>query len=396
MLVITTVGTSIFENYRENYNNINDYYEELRDLPSKDWNSKKRYIESVRKIVEKWAKPIGETSAEIKSLLNIQQHLTQRVDVRLLSSDTILSRLAAEIISSIPLGDNIKAHYEPLIDVIEGLQVSNKREFEKKGLVSLVDRMDSLNVNNSHSVCLNITGGYKAVIPYLTIFAQVNNIPMYYVFENTDELIKLPHLPVDINWNMFEKYSDILGELAEGIYENWDTYKLKRGLDEDFQACIWEENGMAELNALGKFFWNKYKNFFLVDVLKGAGYFKQKSGNQREINQVIAELYNRLINYANQNGITDTKQLITSIIDLGDINDLRHGQNPDKDKFIFKSTDNSHVRIVYTPVVTVSGLRIKVFAYERGDFDHPTYIKAFKQKIKTISIEFTTIALRKT
>jgi putative CRISPR-associated protein (TIGR02619 family) len=393
MLVITTVGTSLLENYRENHPGIDMDYLYLKEEPASNWDNNERRINKIKRALLNWAQAKKETCAEIKSLFSIRHHHSKEIEARLLATDTILSRLVAEVLEQVLKGE-MKVFFEPEKDVIKGLQVWDRKRFEKEGLINLIARIEEL-AFTSKEIAINFTGGYKAIIPYITIMGQLNNIPLYYIFEDTDELIRLPQAPLDINWGIFEKYSHIIEDLAVGIYD-WSRYKLKHPVEEDFQACIWEEGECAELNAIGRMFWNKYHNYFVVEVLKGFSYSKDSSGNKREINEALQELYGRLDSLIKENKLRTTEELQIYINSLSEKNDLRHGENPDRDKYIFKSTRKSQIRLVYTPLIKPYGLSLRLFDYVRGDFDHGEYIKEFKRRMKMLTEpDFIVITLRK-
>ena len=105
------------------------------------------------------------------------------------------------------------------IKAIEGLQVFDRVKLEREGLTNLVDEIYKLFEYYSpdeENVLLNITGGYKCIIPYLTILAQINRAPLFYINDETEELIKIPQAPLDIDWGMFEKYKNQILLLEKG------------------------------------------------------------------------------------------------------------------------------------------------------------------------------------
>ncbi|AOQ22949.1 hypothetical protein MTAT_24150 [Moorella thermoacetica] len=384
----------MLENYRREHHNIDEDYLYLKDEPASNWKNNERRAAKIQKALLNWVRPGEDTCAEIKSICKIRQQVTGDVVVRLLATDTVLSRLVAEILEQV-MGRQMQVIFEPQKDIIKGLQVWDRKLFEREGLVNLIARIEELSAGNYEGTAINFTGGYKALIPYLTIMGQLYNLPLYYIFEDTDELIKLPQVPVSINWGIFEKYSHVIADLAEGIYD-WPGYKLRHPIEEDFQACIWEENNFAELNAIGRIFWSQYRNYFPVEILKGSPYADDTSGNKREVNEALAELYGRLMRVIRENGLDNTGTLQAFLNFLPDTDDLRHGEKPDRDKYIFKSTRKSQIRLVYTPLIRPYGLSLQLFGYVRGNFDHKKYIKEFKEQMEAIGTpSFTTITLRK-
>jgi putative CRISPR-associated protein (TIGR02619 family) len=399
MLVITTVGTSLFERYGEDHPSFALDYDYLRDAPAAAWGNNEQRITRARNNLLAWARMDEKTSAETKSLLKIRREAGGPIAARLIATETVVSRLAAEILCQV-MGNEVDASFEPDRDVIKGLQVGDRKMFEKEGLVNLVERIEELNYAGEE-VCINITGGYKGVIPYLTIIGQVHGFPLYYIFEDTDELIRIPQAPISINWGLFEKYGHILKDLAgegEDIYD-WPDYKRRKALNDeydDFQACIWEDGKLAELNAIGKMFWDRYKNSFLVKVLKASDY--AGDSRKREVQEALTELYQRLMSVP-EHQRENTADLHTYIHGLGDQNDLRHGRNPDEDKYIFKSTKREQIRLMYTPEITSSGLSIRLHHYVRGDFRHDEYIQEFRERARQLKqlpvCDYTDVPLRK-
>lgn len=403
--VFTTVGVSLFENYRRKHRSkdIDKTYKALKDTRNRDWEGNQSRIERLRTTLSRWVNGNDNACAEIKSVIKIVKREKSNCCVHLLASDTIISRLAAEIIEDELHerqidGFTVEAHFDPDKDVIKDLQVGDRKLFEKEGLVNLVEY---LNLGYFEDVIFNITGGYKGVIPYLSLMAMVNSVPLYYIFEDTDELIKIPQVPVDINWGMFEKYAYVLERLEEGIMD-WPQFKREHNIGEDFQACFWEEDGLAGLNAIGKVFWERFKKFIVIKVPRGFSLFSDKPGNRRQVEKAINQLYKRLMDVIDYNGITSQEQLLGYIKGLSEQDDLRHATNPGRNLFIFKYTDVEHVRLVYRPVFRRGDLSLIVCDYSRGrDIVHEEkkYIIGFQKKwsdFRDSQIEdFDTIPIKK-
>jgi putative CRISPR-associated protein (TIGR02619 family) len=217
--IITTVGTSLFSNsgkkidYIENQSYQDSFF--TRDTLDRIANR----IKSLDNDVLAWAKKTGKNaSAEISSLIQIQEQIQEPIEVHLICSYTILSRLAAEVIQKF-----FEERYDPEklkyvkfeIHVVKNLQVTNKNTF-KKGIKELfrVIGDDVVQKGNKgkriwSEIIFNITGGYKSVVPYLNILAQLYSLDSYYVFNEDTfssgyELIKLPSLPVNFDLSLFE------------------------------------------------------------------------------------------------------------------------------------------------------------------------------------------------
>lgn len=271
--VITTVGTSIFDNYREESNKITTHYQALKEKPHKDWDNQKDRIKSVRESVLKWSKNNENASAEIKSLLKIQESLKDNIEVYLLATDSIISRLSAELIKEwFADREDINVQFDCSKDVISNLQVSNYSALISEGLPNLINRINSIagvetdSAGYFEDIIFNISGGYKAVIPYLTVMAAVNECEVAYIFEDTNSLIWIPPIPIKIDFEIFETYSDQIVCLDKGI-ENYQDAKKKHF--EEFSALehkglVEEAGNYALLSPIGKIFYEKFKNKFFL------------------------------------------------------------------------------------------------------------------------------------
>jgi len=400
--VITTVGTSLFTNYLKKKNDIQNHYENIKDKAAVDYEECKGRIEKIKSsVIDYLKKNNTDVSAEIKSILKLKDELQDEIKITLLASDSVLSILAAEILSDYKF-DHLCVNFDKNKDAISGLRVNDRKPFEEKGMPNLIKRIEDVCGSYYEDIVINITGGFKATIPYLTIMGQVNNIPLYYIFEETEELIKIPQSPIDISWGIFEKYADVFRELEKGIDKDWNQYKRQKNIEDDFKVCIWENeenNGMAELNAIGRIFWNKYKRIIMVYILKGMDYFHEKQGNKNQINKAIQELYGRLTKYIEGNNLKarSKEEILESISKLTSSNDLNHGSMISQDKFLFKSTDIEQIRLVYSLDFDNGEIKsLKIYDYKRGgsSFNHQTYIQEFKNKFKNISEpEFISIQL---
>lgn len=400
--VITTVGTSLFTNYSKKKKDIQNHYENIKNKTAADYEGCKDRIDRIKTAIMKFLKENNnDASAEIKSIMKLKDELRDEMRVILLSSDSVSSILAAEVLSDYKQ-HNICITFDKNKDVIKGLQVNNRKQFEQEGMSRLIQRIESACNGYYENVVINITGGFKATIPYLTIMGQIHNISLFYIFEETDELIKIPQSPVDINWGIFEKYAEVFRELEKGIERDWNQYKQQKNIEDDFKVCIWENeenNGMAELNAIGRIFWNKYKRIIMVYILKGMDYFHEKQGNKNQINKAIQELYGRLTRYIEDNNLKarSKEEILESIGKLPSSNDLNHGGIINKDTFLFKSTNIEQIRLVYSLNFYHGEIKsLKIYDYKRGgsSFNHQTYIQEFRNKFKSISEpEFISIQL---
>lgn len=178
--------------------------------------------------------------------MKIAENITNdEIKVYLLYSDSVLSQLASEIIQEyIPKFISDKK-IEIKSNLIENLVVDSFEKFNI-GLINIVKKIreifknefnlkadDTFNIKNKQKISdefiFNISGGYKATIPFLTILAQLYNIESKYIFEESDEVITIPHINIGIDELFIEKiYLDLSSRNFEGMLQRkeLENYKL--------------------------------------------------------------------------------------------------------------------------------------------------------------------------
>ena len=261
--VITLVGTSLITNYlAENEDPpLNNHYERYRHKPASEYELNKEDITRIKRKLTQFATENIQASAEIKSLDKLAKELKDDLSIYLLASETINSRICAEVIQGI-LGVNRKVYFTTN-DIIVGLQVKDRKGFAETGMENLFKRIEEIAGGYYGNTIMNITGGYKAAVPLLTIFSQVNQIPAYYIFEDTEALMKIPLLPLSIDWEIFETYSDIFLEVEKtgGGVDNWKEIagRIKPEHQESVVACFEVDRNYADIASFGKILWRKYQ-----------------------------------------------------------------------------------------------------------------------------------------
>ena len=195
-LVITPVGTSLFANAVEHDGDIGRYFSDIRNERAGEWNECLPYIEPLREAIESFIDMATVVaSAELQSTSAIQDMLQDDIRVHLIASDTIASRLAAEILrDKLPVNlSRITVEFDPNHDVIQGLCATDPNQFEILGVPILLERLNNIccSLQDSQNLAINITGGYAATVSLLTLFAKEKGCPLYYTFEETFNSIEI-------------------------------------------------------------------------------------------------------------------------------------------------------------------------------------------------------------
>ncbi len=289
--VITTVGASLFSNYLDVNEDIKIHYKNIKEKPFKEYHNLQARIKQIKARVTPWATKNIEASAEIKSLWKIYEFLKQPLDVYLIATDTVVSVLAAEIIKARFDGEpDFTLHFKD-VDVITGLQVKDYQLFVREGLPKLVYRIEEITANHYGEVIFNIAGGYKGVIPYMTVMALVNNWSIYYIFEESQTVIEIPKAPIKINYDVFEKYSREINMLRD-VVENYNRVRTKNFLtftELEKMGLVETDDGMAFLSPLGVIFHEKYRQMFFDFYCNDEVW--EEIQNQKDIQRIITEKF---------------------------------------------------------------------------------------------------------
>ncbi len=137
-------------------------------------------------------------SAEVHSL--VRSGVTPQDRVVLFYSDTADGEVSARLVETylrerLGLDEDLVCRRQVL-----GLQVDDATRFRREGVPNYFrlvlaegERCGWANVT------LNPTGGYKALVSYATLLGMRFAVPVCYIFDNGQELLHLPPLPVEID-----------------------------------------------------------------------------------------------------------------------------------------------------------------------------------------------------
>lgn len=197
-------------------------------------------------------------SAEIKSLLIA--NVSRQDIVQLVCTDTEQGYLCGRILQNFL---ETEVACEVQLVRVEGLQVMDGDLFKKTGLHNYLQLLLDTHryYQASHQIIMNLTGGFKSVIPYSTVAAMFLELPIFYVFEFSDQLIELPPLPISVDFTLFSDHHERFQLLAErGSVKSHSFYKGISAEQRTRLALVIEEKEeMVSLSALGALFWNYYK-----------------------------------------------------------------------------------------------------------------------------------------
>lgn len=308
--IISTIGTSVYTNFskdevadafnpksRHEELSIKSRLRELEDYSAKGYDSDD--FRGINKIINQyWITGIQkkgknfkhaddfanqlntEAAAEIKSIISIiEKSKAREFRLTFLATDTAIAFAAGKLLCDVfrKLQDNktfdkqlknsenrsvsIVISNEPI--VVEGLQVTNGVLFDETGFDHLIKVIDKIKYppelkgrKTPDELILNVTGGYKGTIPVLTILGQLLNIPLNYIYEESNELIEIKSLPVKFDYTITEMIYPYLSnhyiKKRDFVAQNPDLIKIMKEY-----SLIKEQEKDYEITFIGKIF-NRY------------------------------------------------------------------------------------------------------------------------------------------
>lgn len=191
------------------------------------------------------------TFYNINNLNNIDNQILTMDYHILIATDTYVGKLTSNLIKEIlnRLGFN-NVYIEP----IDKLNTKNTENFTEgvKNLRNVIYQNYILEAGyNNYKKILNLTGGFKSVNAFLNILGMFYADEIIYVFETKTDLIKIPKLPIKIDYERLkELYEEfLLINTADGME--------KSGIDPIFLYII---DNRYILNEWGEFIWQEIKD----------------------------------------------------------------------------------------------------------------------------------------
>lgn len=232
--VISTVGQSVFNNAGEyTRRQARDFRDrkdvDLRtivDREKSDFDGKAIYAATLADLrALPTVEALRAASAELNSLERILEDAKPNRGDKLyfLASETPDGALAARVVA-----DFCAEHFERETEIclIDGLQVDDGQRFRSLGLRSLINKLYDILEDAPAAAfrrVLNPTGGFKGVVPYLTVIGMLEPaVEVSYIYERSPELITLGGLPLQLNYDALEGAYEALeacqgaGQLEEG------------------------------------------------------------------------------------------------------------------------------------------------------------------------------------
>lgn len=205
--VFVTVGTSALEKFAARKSPYHDIEVLIRNLEvlrdnSDLYNQQKTFmITQIKNVLSTYC-ATGPASwwaytAELGSLLAMKREGKLSGNpadnyIFLFHSETVAGKLCAEVVAESirnASGDcqMVSQPNQVQIQQVNGLRVDNADTF--KNSLENLDRMVSNSLQDNSTYYFNITGGFKALIPFATVIAWDHNMKICYLFDKAEKLI---------------------------------------------------------------------------------------------------------------------------------------------------------------------------------------------------------------
>lgn len=371
--IVTFVGTSLLdkllkfhandENLRSDVEKLREEDMKLKKVPAQNLRDKysievNRIEKALEKFIEEVLKggkalKLSEICAELKSIERIITELQNRgvesFDIILLQSDTLLGEIVGNYVENLVIQRDLKVVSDIRRETVRRFRVSNWVDFKEgvrevfkilAGYASAYEENGEVYEGYWENLVINITSGYKAAISYLTILGQVFNCEIYYIFEDSDVLLKIPPLPLKVDYDVFREYLKLFVDMdKKGILSlkdyNEDISSVSNLLEYSADEDDLDDDEYFKLNLFGEILWERFKSNYPYVYLSEIAWKEYQDLEKTQRGNVI-ESVRRIINNCLNNGPTET---CNHQIDSGD-KKLPEGFR------VFKNVSNN-IRILY-------------------------------------------------
>jgi putative CRISPR-associated protein (TIGR02619 family) len=259
-LVLTTVGISIFLNSLTSQEK-----EKWSQTLNNEANATKLSSDMVvlldevaaraeQSLAAESVKSKRKLSAEMNGLYGLYEDQLQRAcdDVHvLIGTDTVFGRRAVQVLETFLRGSDI-SNVQTWIP--EQLSSANNLSFSYgiKELLRLCEENIPQYRDSGYRVIFNLTGAFKSLQSYLNIAGMFYADEIVYIFEGSNQLLRIPRLPIQVDLEILKTYCTQLALLDAGaILAQSDVAGLPEGLLDI------DQHGDSTLSEWGRLIWNR-------------------------------------------------------------------------------------------------------------------------------------------
>lgn len=183
------------------------------------------------------------------------------------------------------------------VERIIGLVGDDSDTFGRQGLDNIIRQTTELikERQGKRPLYLNVTGGYKGVLPYLVLLGLAfGRMDVFYLFEDSDKIVWLPKLPVGFNLFTWRNYRAFIRSIPhiEGLKED----DLETLIPDTLRTLLERKrmNNKFPLNVLGKELHDQYEGERGKEISEyGRGYLLADKINNPQKQKALQDCINR-------------------------------------------------------------------------------------------------------
>jgi putative CRISPR-associated protein (TIGR02619 family) len=234
-------------------------------------------IQSYYQRTSRWGEDVSELKSEIQSKVDhmlaseemrirvcAEIHSLHRLDcgpsdeVILFTSDTAEGKACGETVCSM-----VKQFFgvkDVRLTRVPDLQARDGERLKKQGIPNLINFVAPIlqdpQRRYSGGVVLNPTGGFKGVVPFMSVLGMLYGARVVYMFEFSNQLVTLPPLPVTLDPEIFERARPALNWAKEqAVFAPSTFFGFISGFDPEEESLFTgfleiESNSEATLSPL--------------------------------------------------------------------------------------------------------------------------------------------------
>ncbi len=273
-LVISTVGTSLLTNQIKERKDPKHWLPDL--TKTANWNSKKLSKESpdVEDVIQKLKDRVEDKldgsnvleiraeSAELNGIYGLYKEELSKAakDIHyLIATDTAQGQVTAKIVHNFLREKGIIAE----VFTPKGFSIEKDDVFSD-GIDKLLNWFEDIipgYKNSGYEICFNLVGGFKAIQGFANTIGMFYADKIIYIFENSQNLITIPRLPISIDYSFVKPVEFALMAAEPSI--SFPIIQLEKVPESLLFIC----GGEATLSNWGRLIWNRCKRNFLTNKL---------------------------------------------------------------------------------------------------------------------------------
>ncbi len=281
LLVISTVGTSLLTNEINERKDPKEWVKLLKktanlssaiitkDSEDAEYSEAYKIIQKLKdrakaKLDDSNILEIREASAELNGIYALYDEKLENAipDTHILiATDTVQGEVSAQLIEYFLRSQGLK---NIILWIEPELSLASSNIFTETiaRLIPKIEKTIKDEKSKDNRIIFNLAGGFKALQGYFNTIGMFYADEVIYIFEGSNELVKIPQLPVKINTKEVEKYKTALAMMEHGeilIYSPEAQNIPNDWVVKDGQEMI--------LSTWGQLIWSKSKDELLSGSL---------------------------------------------------------------------------------------------------------------------------------